>query len=963
MIFRDKMIYCFTCILVIMIQSAQSARLSGQPADAQGSVLPNTVVLALRETPTGMMLLRQTGDTDLDGLINRYHITHLEPLVKTDRLRLYKQKPHTRIDNIFFAHYDSPQSPHEVAAALRENPNVEFAEPKYIRHLNVTPNDSLISQQYHLNLIRASQAWDVIKGEEGSIVIAVVDGGTDINHPDLIANLWENPDEIPGNNLDDDQNGYIDDVHGARMADQKGTPARDSYLTGYGSHGTHTAGITAAVTNNGRGIAGVSWNARIMAVHAGSMTEESQIPYGYEGILYAVEEGARVISCSWGGSSRSEYEARITDYVNELGAVIVAAYGNDGFETEAQYPAAYSGVCGVAATNRYDRKASFSSYGFSADICAPGEQIYSLYPYNRYGYMSGTSMATPVAAGVISLIMTQNPSWSGLQAAEQLRVTADTIDNINDEKYRGKLGRGRVNAYRALTESWPSIRIEELAIVDQDSLIKPGEKIKITLKLKNYLAAAQNISLTLSENSGYAEMTKASATLTALATGEEKTLTESFEFQVNENAPSGHPIPFTLAIETGAFRDYDHFTLVVLPSFGTISINHISTTVTNLGRIGFGDPGSSDNGIGFKYRNGPNLLFEGAVIVGTGPNRISNAARGLIVGTGQANDEDFNTAWNGDLVINTPGSRSDQESIAAFEDSRAQNPLNVHITQQTFALNRDPFKDIVLVRYTVQNQSITSLSNFYFGLFFDWDMDGGSFATNVADYDAERRLGYVYDSGLGPDTYIGIQLLTDDNISYRAIYNDHAHPANPSWGLHDGFTDAEKWQSISGGLSQTRAGPADVSNVIASGPYTMTPNGTVQVDFAFIAGNDLQQLQQNADVVLQMYEQLFSTDIEEPSQPFTPLTFSLQQNYPNPFNGSTTIAFETAQMGKVELAVYDITGRKIQGLVDGDLPAGRHQVIWDGKDHSGRIVGSGAYFYRLETEAGFKYTAKMLFLK
>lgn len=948
------------CFAIISIPCTISARSVQQIEKPEIEIMPNIVVLALKHAPEGTSLLKVSGISSLDRLFAYYQIKKLERLTKETPKILYKTNQ-VQIDNIFFAYYASAFSPYEVAAALKKDPNVEFAEPKFIRHLYVQPNDSLFFAQYYLPLIKAPEAWESVKGEQGNVVIAIVDGGTDIYHTDLASNMWTNPKEIANNGIDDDQNGFIDDVHGARMYDKKGVPIRSSYLTAYGAHGTHTCGIASAVTNNSQGIAGVGWNVKIMPIHAGHITNENSIPYGFEGILYAIEEGADIISCSWGGVSRSEYESRIVEYAIQKGIVILGAYGNDYEYSETQYPAAYPGVYGVAATDENDRKASYSNYGYSVDFCAPGENILSTTPNSNYGYMSGTSMSTPIAAGVVALVKTLNPSWTGVQAAEQVRVSADNIDDLNP-LYKGKLGKGRINAYRALQENWPSIRITKMFITNQDSIIKPGDRVKVSIRLKNYLASARNISLALSTKSSYVAITKENAAISSLSTLDEYTLNEAFEFQVANNAPSGHAIAFTLDIEAGTYRDTDHFILTILPSYGNISINHLATSVTNLGRIGFGDPNNSENGIGFKYMNGPNLLFEGAIIAGTGPDRISNAARALLSGGQQIHDQDFVVSQDGDVRIDTPGSRTSQESFATFEDKKAQIPMNIQIIQHTYAVDSGTFRNIILFHYIIQNQSTSLLDNFHFGLYFDWDMDGGTYETNIADYDPERQMGYVYDSGSGPDTYVGIRLLNPGDISYRAIYNDPTDPLNPSWGLHDGFTAQEKWQAISGGLTQTHAGPADVSNVIASGPYSIAANGTLELDFTFLAANDLAELQAQADSALILYRYLFSTNVSDGEKTPQPSQFILQQNYPNPFNSSTTIQYQLARPVWIDLSVYDVLGRRIKTLVDSRMPAGHFEAIWDGRDDEHRPVASGTYFYKLHSNE-FTQIHKMILLQ
>lgn len=935
--------------------------------NAPGKALPGMVAFALRTPLSAQAALSRTGLPGFDAALQALKINRLERVAPALAGRLQKSLPRTRIDNLWYAFYSGSQPPEEVARALARQPEVEFAEARYEYQLTAVPNDPLAGRQYYLNRILLPQAWDLCKGEEGSVVIAIIDGGTDITHPDLVGNLWTNPGEIPGNGLDDDGNGYIDDLHGWNFANQSADPGSLFSGTTYSSHGTHTAGAACAVANNRLGIAGTSWNARLMALNAGSRTADDKIdPLSIDkAILYATAKGASILSCSFSGAY-SEVTWRLIRNATEEGMVVVAAAGNSATLANEVYPASYPGVLAVAATDSSDIKAYFSNYGPTIDVAAPGVGIWSTIDGGGYEgpLWQGTSMSTPIAAGVVALVMTQHPQWSGLQAAEQVRVTADNIDTRNPA-YTGQLGHGRINAWRALSESWPSVRLTGVELTDQDgdSLIEPGETVNLSLTMTNYLAAAQNLSLKLSDASPYVTLTRSTASLAALAAGESITLRDAFALEVAKTAPSDHTINFTLSLSSGEYRDADHFNLTVLPSFADIGINNIFTTVTSIGRIGSANPNSSGAGIGLLYKSGNSLLFEGALIAGTGPDRIVNAARGILdYSNSQVNDADFTSSEGGDVRIATPGSLLDQESTAIFDDHTAARPLNIRITQQTFASRDERYANGLLFRYTVHNLNAQPLENFHLGIFCDWDMDATSYATNVADLDAGRRMGFTYDTGTGPKTRVGMMLLSDGGLSYRAIMNDNADPLNPGWALHDGFTDAEKWQAISGGLAQTRVGPADISTVLGSGPHTIAAYGDLTIDFAFLAADDLATLQADADTLRLLYRSLFTTGVAPTPGPLQPATWALEANYPNPFNAGTMIRYSLPATAPVRLELFDRAGRLVRLLVDTAEPAGTHEIRWDGLDQEGRPAASGTYFYRLRS-GGKESIRKLLLLR
>ena len=348
---------------------------------------------------------------------------------------------------------------------LNKNPNIEYAEPDYVRYIDSTvPNDPYFADLWGLHNegqtggtvdadIDAPEAWDLTTGSS-NVIVAVVDSGVDYNHDDLIANMWTNPGEIPNNSLDDDGNGYIDDYYGINTVDDSGDPMDDR------GHGTHCAGIIAAAGNNDIGVAGVCWTAKIMALKFLDADGEGYISDEVKCIEYAIEKGAHIINASLGGPGFSYSEKRAIDSSKDAGILFVAAAGNDGSDNDEKpfYPASCDcdNIIAVAATNYKDNLASFSNYGaYSVDVAAPGASIYSTVPNNQYSHKSGTSMATPCVAGLAALIL----SYYGPPAQEKRILSLDWqqvknrilsgADQISS--LEGKiLTRGRINAFNSL---------------------------------------------------------------------------------------------------------------------------------------------------------------------------------------------------------------------------------------------------------------------------------------------------------------------------------------------------------------------------------------------------------------------------------------------------------------------------------------------------------------------------------
>ncbi len=304
-----------------------------------------------------------------------------------------------------------------------------------------TPNDDRYGYQWALPQIQAPRAWDVISSSR-TITIAVVDTGVDLTHPDLAGQLWTNADEIPANDVDDDGNGYVDDVHGWNVADGTNDPRDDHY------HGTHVAGIAAATADNVLGVAGVSRDATIMPVRVLDRYGYGDYADVIGGILYAADNGARIINLSLGGTESYTPLQEALIYAQDRGALIVAAAGNDGAEG-LLYPAAYPEAMAVAATDRSDLRASFSNHGPQLSVAAPGVGVLSTRP-GGYGYLTGTSMAAPHVSGVAALVWALHTSYGPDEVRATIEGSADDVNSAEHPGWDQYLGWGRINAARAV---------------------------------------------------------------------------------------------------------------------------------------------------------------------------------------------------------------------------------------------------------------------------------------------------------------------------------------------------------------------------------------------------------------------------------------------------------------------------------------------------------------------------------
>lgn len=359
----------------------------------------------------------------------------------------------------------------EALSMVGMNSNIAYAEPNYILHVpedqqdssdiqsgasakdsKALPND-LKDELWGLKNdgqlggtpgvdINAEMAWNITTGsKQNGPLIAVIDTGVDYNHPDLINNIYTNTGEIPGDGIDNDGNGYIDDVHGYNFQAYNNDPM-DNH-----SHGTHCAGTIGAEGNNGQGITGVNWNAQILPLKfmdKGGGTTAGAI----DAVIYATKMGADICSNSWGGGG---YSQALHDAIAAYPGLFIAAAGNEHANNDIgpHYPSNYDlpNVISVASTDMNDQLSSFSNYGKnSVDIAAPGSKIYSTVPGGGYAFKSGTSMATPHVSGVAALIMSEYPDLPVADVKAAILEGGIDLPQLKDKVATGK----RIDAYKAL---------------------------------------------------------------------------------------------------------------------------------------------------------------------------------------------------------------------------------------------------------------------------------------------------------------------------------------------------------------------------------------------------------------------------------------------------------------------------------------------------------------------------------
>ena len=405
---------------------------------------------------------KENAEPILDGQV-------AEEILKARGVRIESQHRSVR-GSISRIHIDENTSVEEAVERAKADPRVEYAEPDYLVYpSDTTPNDTYFTRLWGMSNppcavcddssradISATQAWDITTGSD-DLVVGVIDTGIDLSHPDLAPNAWVNPREIDGNNIDDDGDGYVDDMNGWNFYNNSNEVYKERNED---LHGTHVAGTIGAVGNNAMGVAGVAWHVKLMSLKfLGGKDGKGSTGNAIKAINYAIDQKERgvnigVLNASWGGGGDSLALREAIAAAGEAGIVFVCAAGNEGEDGDAtdHFPSGYArdlpSCISVAAIDSSDQLASFSNYGHgSVSVAAPGYQILSTVPNRGYASISGTSMASPHVAGVAALLLSKEPRLTPAEVKQRIIATAEPIPALVSKA----VSSGRVNAFAALT--------------------------------------------------------------------------------------------------------------------------------------------------------------------------------------------------------------------------------------------------------------------------------------------------------------------------------------------------------------------------------------------------------------------------------------------------------------------------------------------------------------------------------
>lgn len=791
---------------------------------------------------------------------------------------------------------------------------------------------------------------------------------------------------------DNDDNGFFDDILGWDFWDSGYTNAtvlsdNDPYGE-FSMHGTHVAGLAAAETNNSLGVAGTGYLSRFMAVKAGGVrdnpstpntNESNQIGFGYNGILYAAINGAHVINNSWGGGGYSEINRNVIRLANSLGSVVVASAGNSGSFTNS-YPGAFPECINVASSD-YDgvpigRKSSFSTYNTFVDVMATGSrgsglggvlstyrgsstQALSIPTAYSYAFLQGTSMAAPIVAGLAALVRAKNPSWSPERVASQIRVTAIMADDLNPS-FAGNLGRGYIDAYAAVVKDMPGYTVLGAELVNASGVkASVGEDAFMRYTIVNNGSNVPAVAKLSTTNSGFS--VASTEIQISAATGD--TIFVNFPTRLNRLTGQIPSFKIEFKNEQLAYYDFNFYNYNSI-YLDDIKNDNIITSLNTFGNVGAINSIGGVGVTGFNVRmNNTNqfqdVVFEGGLMV-TSRNMIADRVRDLEQSVaaniipispfstqiGGAND-----AWSrygkGDARL-----RLRSQTNFLFVDTT----MTVRIEGYTY--NRPELNKVMFLKYTLKNGSSTLADTTYIGMYNDIDIGNLSNA-NSAEWLAADSILYVHSPNEDKQPYVAV--VPVGNTSTALAIDNTATGTGLNFGLFDGFSAAEKVRALRAGREKTMVLSKDVSTVVATGPYHIMPNQQVVVGFLYAYGNTLAELRAQVAAA----RALKWIDVTQPGmvlsdenqRPELPFTTSISGNYPNPFNPSTTISFELAQSGQIDLAVYNVLGQRVAQIFNGYRAAGRYNEQFDASR-----LGSGMYFVRMNTGSAL-YTHKMTLIK
>ncbi len=936
-------------------------------------IATGVVIVKLRDIARITSTGTTTGVASLDARAARYGVRTVTPFIAAPAV--LSKAPATAaaatVRSLVKIVYDADADPRAVARDFMTDPAVDYAEPYYVFPLQHTPNDPRLSQQWALAMMKMQEAWDVTTGDS-TILIGSVDSGVDWTHEDLNPAIYRNPGEwgtsgeLSTNGIDDDGNGKIDDWHGWDFigAGSAQAPLPDNNpMDGAIGHGTGTSSCFGATANNGLGMAGTSYRAKILAVKTGAEAASLGILAGYEGLLYAIDMGCKVINCSWGGTGAySQALQDIIDYAYSKGALVVGSSGNNPLDNDRQphWPSSFNHVLNVGSIEATGAASTWCTYGTSVHVYAPGANVMTARRGGGYQNQTGTSFSTPLVSGLASLLFAKNPTWTPDQVLKQIRVTADGFTNPPQPKYFG-----RVNALKALTTNQtladiPGLHIKSHVVTTPGGtrFTAPGQTARVDIVLENVLApTSANATATIEFEDAYVSTPNPTHTIGVLPTFGTKSLTFDVVLANNPLTSEG-VIPFRIRIVDGTYLDYLTESIEIYldngwhTALGNLNVPFFSSVHVRNESVVWGSIDITQNSVSaqnyvFRTSNGGTQWFlagasgqGGYPAAGSGTYSVfaTDALNGWI-GTGPASGQAqvYRTTnggqnWIGASVatitpfVNVVHMFDDQNGIILGDPRNnvwgigkttnggaAWSPLATPLTAPTGEAGWNNSYDFIgdtgwfgtnngkIYKTTDRGESWTAITT------------PSTHSTDISFRDVNTgAVRFSRQGTTGTDT---IAVTTDGGANWRLVSTIAAAGSSMimerggkrMWVLRSG----NAYESGDLGLTWTmQPVPGGFNPITVVSGYS-----TAQTTWIYAGGWNLYRYISPAQPVT-------SAEV-----PLLPLDLAIDAVYPQPARGGAAqVAFRLAAARPVQLGVYDLTGRLVRLVVDATLASGSHHA-------------------------------------
>lgn len=711
----------------------------------------------------------------------------------------------------------------------------EYVEPSYIYQPAYTPNDPDVAVQYYLPLIQAFSAWDISKGDS-NIVIGIIDTGTWYTHPDLV-NQHKNNYADPIDGIDNDSDGYIDNFRGWDFGGywhSKGD--NDATVIGTATaidHGIICAGAAIAEPDNGTMLAGIGFNCSFVPIKV-SIDETPQIYYGYEGVVYGADHGCQILNLSWGGGGRGRFGEDAINYaIINKGVLVVAAAGNTPNQLNF-YPASYHGVLSVSGTQGNDEfwnsvPGFGTTYSYYVDVCAPARDVRTTTGSNSTGNQTGTSLAAPMVCGAAGLVKAHYPSLTMAQVRERIRANSDaSIYSLNPSTYAEKMGHGRLNAFRALADSTPSVRVLDVQYVDHnDGILRAGDTVDVGVRFINYLTPVQGLEVVLSTPDwGQVEVIQDRVFLGDMGTLDiASTRLCPFKVVIRSTTTAGFLANLRFEYITPTYNDWEYYQLQVQHNYINLDANRIETSMMSNGRWGYQSFPSLSQGRGLILNGAGGLMDDAGFLIG---NSATNVSNNIERQGGTSADNHFTNIIP--VSRTSPGVHADLEARTVYSDAgAAAAALGVNVDQRSYQWSFAPYDNFIIQEYRITNTTAAPLSNVYAGMYADFEFYWPD--NNTTRYDTVSRCIYNYHEIFASLYNTGMALLTPDSL--------HGYAATE---VGFPFTIGAKFNALTSPPQNAFLANVDQVQFASAGPFNIAPGDTHIVAFALVFADTLPSL-------------------------------------------------------------------------------------------------------------------------